>query len=159
MTRRWLAAAALVTALAGCADDEIAPAEIPVPATGPAEASPSAIPAIRAATHAAAVPRATTTKITAAEEMTNAGSGSRGLDGFVADVRSQVPEVAVDRRDEEIEEIAQQACPSLQADKKAAAVVAEVEEMAGVDKATADQLIRLAIETVCPAQHGRADEF
>jgi hypothetical protein len=91
--------------------------------------------------------------------LTNAGSGSRGLDGFVADVRSQVPQVAVDRRDEEIEEIAQQACPSLEADKKAAAVVTEVEEMAGVDKATADKLIKLAIETVCPAQHGRADEF
>jgi hypothetical protein len=152
MTRRWLAAAALVTALAGCADDEVAPAEIPWPATSAAAPSPSAIPAVRAAKHAAVIPRATKAK-------TTAGSGNRGLDGFVADVRTQVPQVAVDRRDEEIEEIAQQACPSLKAGRNAAVIVTDVERMVGVDKATAEKLIRLAIDTVCPDQHGRADKF
>jgi len=150
MTRRWPAAAALVLALAGCADDEAAPAEIPWPATS--ATSSSAIPAVRAAKHAAAIPRATETR-------TTAGSGSRGLDGFVADVRTQVPEVAVDRRDEELEDIAQQACPSLKAGKNAAVIVTDVEGTAGVDKVTAEKLIKLAIDTVCPAQHGRADEF
>ena len=158
MTTRWLAAAALAMALAGCADDEMAPAEIPVPATSAVEASPSTIPAIRAATQAAAVARATKTKTTV-EEDTNAGSGSRGLDEFVADVRSQIPEVTLDRRDEEIEEIAEQACPSLKAGKSAAALVAEVEELAGADHGTADKLIKLAIDTVCPTQQNRADEF
>jgi hypothetical protein len=62
MTRRWLAATALVMALAGCADEELAPAEIPVPATGAAEAPASAVPVIRAATHAAA-PRAAKSKM------------------------------------------------------------------------------------------------
>lgn len=156
MTRRWLAAATLVMALAGCADEELAPAEIPVPATGAAESS--AMPAVRAATHVVAVPRATRTQMTA-EEQTNAGSGSRGLDGFVADVRSQVPEVALDRRDEEIEEIARQTCAALSAGKKAAAVVTQAEELAGVDRASAEKLIKLAIDTVCPAEQNRADEF
>jgi hypothetical protein len=158
MTRRWLAAATLVMALAGCADEELAPAEIPVPATGAAEASPSAIPAVRAATHVAAVPRATKTKMTAGEQ-TNAGSGSRGLDGFVAGVRTRVPEVALDRRDEEIEEIAQQACAGLKGGKTAAAVVAQAAKLAGVDKPPAAELIKLAIDTVCPNQQDRAGEF
>jgi hypothetical protein len=79
-------------------------------------------------------------------------------------VQARVPDVAVDRRDEEIGAIAQQACASLAAGKSAAALVAETRSLGtadaeATDQATARELIKLAIDTVCPDQDGRVDEF
>jgi hypothetical protein len=179
MTRRWLATAVLLVALAGCgdvalagcADDRAEPAAVAVPAAGAPVESPAPVgsadsrPATRAATTHAATPRATgTTAAAGGDGQTDAGSGSKGLDDFVTVVRAKVPEVAVDRRDEEIEAIAQQACASLAAGKKADALVAETRSLGtadaqATDQATARELINLAIDTVCSAQRRRVDEF
>ena len=79
-------------------------------------------------------------------------------------VRARVPDVAIDRRDEEIEAVAEQACASLAAGKSADAVVAETRSLGtadaeATDQATARELIKLSIDTVCPAQAKRVDEF
>lgn len=94
----------------------------------------------------------------------SASRSPAGLDAFVRVVQARVPEVAVDRREEEIAAIAQQACASLAAGKDADALVAETRALGtadaeATDQATARELIKLAIDTVCPAQSGRVDEF
>ena len=76
-----------------------------------------------------------------------AGSGSR-LDRFVAAVQAKLPDVALDRRDEEVEELGRQACASLAARKKTATVVGELRKL-GVDDADARKLIVVAKETAC----------
>ena len=83
---------------------------------------------------------------------------------FATTVQEKVPEVAVDRRDEEIEAIADQACASLAAGKDADAVVTETRTLGtadaeAADRATARELVKLAIGTVCPDQSVRAREF
>jgi hypothetical protein len=175
MTRRWLATAVLLVALAGCGEDGAAPADVPVPAASASAGSPAPAVSVgsRPATHASATSRATRTATAATTGAhgtdagsggTDAGSGGTGLDRFVAVVRAKVPEVAVDRRDEEIEAVAQQACASLAAGRAAGAVVAETRSLGtadveATDQATARELIKLAIDTVCPAQAKRVDEF
>ncbi|MEV6487741.1 hypothetical protein AB0M20_03740 [Actinoplanes sp. NPDC051633] len=143
-----------VLMLAACADDEAAPAD--VPASVPVESTPAATPEITATTTAAAKPART-----AATE--RAGQGG-GMAAFVAAVQAKMPEIAVDRRDEEIEEIAQQACASLAAGTKTDALVAETRALGtadaeATDQATARELIKLAIDTVCPAESDRVDDF
>jgi hypothetical protein len=141
MTRRWLAAV-LLMALAGCGD-------APEAATsGPAATQPSSTTATKPGRTDDAGP--------------NAGSGDAGLDGFVDAVRERVPELAADRRDEEIEVIAQQACASLAAGRNADALVAETrslgtEDAEATDRATARELIKLAIDTACPGQRNRVE--
>jgi hypothetical protein len=74
---------------------------------------------------------------------------------FVPAVRERLPEVAVDRRDEEIQAIADRACAALAGDQEAAEVLAATESRS----ATARQLVRLAIDTTCPDQDRRIGEF
>jgi hypothetical protein len=69
-----------------------------------------------------------------------------------------MPGLATDHREDEIATLARQACASLAAGRPARAVVTEVRTF-GIDRADAHALTRLAIETVCPAQDGRLDEF
>jgi Protein of unknown function (DUF732) len=159
MTRRWLVAVTLLAALAGCGDRTQPPSATTASAPVSVTASPSSAPATATptATRRSPAPVRTTGH-------TSAGSGDAGLDAFVAVVRSRVPEVAADRRDEEIEAVARQACASLAAGKDADALVAETRALGtldaeATDQATARELIKLAIDTVCPAQKDRVDEF
>jgi hypothetical protein len=133
--RRSTIIAAMVVPLAGCG----APGAHPVPP-----------PPVSPAPSAAAEP--------------NAGSGDRGLDGFVATVQKRMPAVAADRRDEELEAVAEQSCALLAAgaDPKTIAAVARTLGTAdpeATDRATAYRLVRLSIAEVCPAQKARAAEF
>ena len=136
MTTRWLAATALVLALAGCGDDDAGtkPADVPAPEV--------------AVTRSSSAPTAT----------------AGGIDAFVAAVRQALPEVAADRRDEEVAAIAEQACSALAGGEEADAVVTRARTLGtldaeATDHATARELVKLAIDTVCPAQSRRADEF
>src|SRR5215212_9766035 len=131
MRRLWVPAAATMLILTGCSGDA-EPADVPPPAAGTAPAaSPSASPS-PAATTAAAKPTRTTRR--PATKPTGAG-----LAGFVAVVRSRVPEVALDRRDEEIEAVAQQACASLAAGRSADAIVDETRSLGTADAEATDQ--------------------
>jgi predicted small lipoprotein YifL len=134
--RKLTIIAATAVSLAGCG----APGAHPVPPP----------PSPRPAPSAAAEP--------------NAGSGDRGLDGFVAAVQKRMPAVAADRRDEELEAVAEQSCALLAAgtDAKTIAAVARTLGTAdpqATDRATAYRLVRLSIAEVCPAQKARAAEF
>jgi len=76
--------------------------------------------------------------------------GGSGLDRFVAAVQEKLPGVALDRRDEEVEELGRQACASLTAGKKTATVAGELRGL-GVGDADAHELIAVARKTACPA--------
>jgi hypothetical protein len=83
---------------------------------------------------------------------------------FVTVVKARLPKVAVDRRDEEISLVAEQACAGLSGGLPADQVIAETrslgtEDAAATDPATARELVKLAIDTVCPDQAARVDEF
>jgi hypothetical protein len=84
--------------------------------------------------------------------------------GFVTVVRQDVPDVAEGRTDDEIVAVARTACEGLSIDAPAAAVVADVRSLGtldadATDQATARELVKLAIDTVCPDQSPRAGEF
>jgi hypothetical protein len=84
--------------------------------------------------------------------------------GFVDAVRVRLPAVAVDRRDEEIQAVADQACAGLAGGTDAGRIVTDTRSLgtpdaAATDPATARELIRLAIDTTCPDQDRRAGEF
>jgi hypothetical protein len=79
-------------------------------------------------------------------------------------VQARLPEVAADRRDEEIAAIAERACAGLAAGDDGDDIVAETRSLGtadaeAVDQATAREMIKLAIDTVCPAESDRVDEF
>ncbi len=146
MRRLWPVVAATVLMLAGCGeDDRAAEAE-----AGPATAT--------AATAAGSSPEGAPAAGATVE------SARAGAAGFVSVVRERLPEVAVDRRDDEIAAVAGQACASLAAGDDAETVVAGTRSLGtadaeAVDHATARELIKLAIDTVCPDQDRRVDEF
>lgn len=126
-----------VLALAGC--DAEPTASTPPTASAPA---PSAAPSAAASQGAGTAPRVE----------------------FVDIVRSRLPEVAVDRRDEEIEAIATRACTALADGTDAETIVAETRSLGtldaeAADHATARELVKLAIDTICPDQAARVDEF
>jgi ABC-type phosphate transport system substrate-binding protein len=153
MTTRWLlttttALALAATALAGCGTDDAA-----TPATA------STQPTTAAPTTAGSTPATT-----ADGQTSGAPAGEGGSARFVAVVRDKLPGVAADRRDEEIGLIAEEACAGLSGGKSADEVVAQARTLGTVDAeatdhATARELIKLAIDTVCPGQAKRVDDF
>ncbi|GAA3919080.1 DUF732 domain-containing protein [Actinoplanes auranticolor] len=155
MARRWLVAAVLLVALGGCGDEpEAEPATVPVPVTtSPVPASPSVV-ASRVA--GAAAPARTTAARTTPQTPRAAGWADPAA--FVAVVQRTMPDLALDRREDELATLAQRACAALAAGRSPAAVVAEVRAF-GTDRAGARQLIKLAVDTVCPEQERRAREF
>jgi hypothetical protein len=134
--RKLMIIAVLALPVAGCG----APGTKPAPAPVPASPAPPV------------------------HDATNAGTGNRGLDGFVATVQERMPTVAADRRDEELEAVAEQTCALLASgtDAKTIAAVARTlgtSDPQATDRATADRLVKLSITEVCPAQKARAAEF
>jgi hypothetical protein len=71
-----------------------------------------------------------------------------GEAGFLEAVRGQLPEVALDRRNEEITELGEQACVSLAAGQARRAVATEMTGY-GVAVADARRLVSLARSTLC----------
>jgi hypothetical protein len=148
--------AALTLGLTACGEDRTqlsAAAEqaMPVPeststATPPAPAGTSPTPR-RAA---AAKPHAGRTTEPAAPTTAakDAGSGNSGLDRFVTVVQKQLPDVALDRRDEEVEELGQEACSGLAAGKTPAAVAGGLSDD-GVSAPDARKLVTIAGQSLC----------
>jgi hypothetical protein len=127
------------------------------------------VPVASAATVLNPVPEITTTpaaprprhtspapKTPAPSPTSDAGSGSAGLDRFVAAVQRDLPDVALDRRDEEVEALGQQACAGLRSGKTDTAVAAEIGEEE-VTPADARKLVTLARSTACPGRPKVAD--
>jgi hypothetical protein len=133
-----------VAVMAGCAT---AP---PVPQwkdPGPEPASPAVTTAVAAPVRSAQPPppspetRATSSGTPGPSAMP---SGER----FLAAVRGQLPEMAMDLRNEEITEMGGQACDSLAAGTARRSVAAELSEY-GVPAADARKLVALARSTLC----------
>ncbi|MEV4640940.1 DUF732 domain-containing protein [Actinoplanes sp. NPDC049548] len=158
---RWLAATALLLALGGCGDDATRPETVPVPAT---TTSGTATRAMATESTTAGAGTATTTGRPRASRTTAAARDAAGPDGFVATVRDRLPEVALDRRDEELAAIGRQACADLAGGLDADKIVARTRSLGtadaeATDQATARELVKLAIDTICPDQDRRVDEF
>lgn len=83
---------------------------------------------------------------------------------FVLVVREQLPDVASGRTDEEIALIAETACDGLASGTPSDAVAAAAQSLGTLDAeandpATARELVKLAVDTVCLDQAARVDEF
>jgi hypothetical protein len=147
--RRVLIALGLIAALAGCSSHESGTvaavpsgqAAIPVP-----QVTETHSPRVTHSPQSTRTTRSPQAKKTAAAP--GAGSGSAGLDRFVAAVREQLPAVVLDRRDEEVEELGERACDGLSAGRSSAVVAGEIGEQ-GVAAADARKLVALAGDTVC----------
>jgi hypothetical protein len=72
-----------------------------------------------------------------------------GPDHFLAAVQQKLPEVALDRRDEEVEDLGEQACQALATGRSATTAAGEVAEQ-GVAPADARTLVALARNDLCP---------
>ncbi|GAA0530022.1 hypothetical protein GCM10010172_08420 [Paractinoplanes ferrugineus] len=150
--RRVVVALGLITALAGCSSPEpetetgrttvvAVPSEQAAPPVPQVTETPS--PSVRETTRPSRSPQAKR----AAEPPVAAG-GNAGLDRFLAAVRTQVPTVALDRREEEVEELGETACDGLSAGRSKTTVARELSEH-GVTSADARKLVSLAGDTVC----------
>lgn len=180
--RRWTAKAGLVAAvslaLASCGSDDpgdaVAEASaVQVPSATSATASPStSAPSPSSSTTPGPTSTEGTTAATATPQPTKTASASSSSPAsspaaaseFVRVVRAKVPEVAAGRTDKEIRGIAQRACRGLARGDSADDLVAETRTLGTLDAeatdfATASELIKLAIDTDCPDQAGRVDEF
>jgi len=83
---------------------------------------------------------------------------------FVAVVRRELADVAAGRTDAELASVATTACQGLADGTSADDVTAAAQSLGtldaeATDQATARELVKLAIDTVCPAQATRVDEF
>jgi hypothetical protein len=155
-------------ALAGCGDapgvprwkDGVAlPASPGVIGSGPALDHPSGGAAGSATTQPVAAPPAAQGPSSPAgpasyretsRATSSPGSSSRSPERFAAAVAGRLPEVAVDRRPEEITEIGNAACAELTGGRRRGAAVDEVAEY-GVSSSDAREVVRLARTFLCPA--------
>ena len=90
--------------------------------------------------------------------------GVTGMKQFISTVRARVPEVAKGRADAEIAAVGIAACTNLKAGRSADEIVTVTRSLGtldaqAVDDATARELVKLAIDTMCPGEKDRVDEF
>lgn len=90
--------------------------------------------------------------------------GIEGMQKYTSTVKAQVPEAASGRTDAEIAAVGLQSCGLLKADRPAAEVIERTRSLGGldaeaVDEATARELVKLAIDTICLDEKSRVDEF
>ncbi|MFI6077902.1 DUF732 domain-containing protein [Actinoplanes sp. NPDC051343] len=147
-----VAALGLLVGLAGCGHEPrtetvVAPAAA---ATGVPREAASGEPALAAESPApqAAVPEKPAPKKKPAAKADPAVIGGAALDRFVAAVQQRLPEVALDRRDEEVEDLGEQACDALKGGRSATAAAGGVVEQ-GVTPADARMLVGLAKDNLC----------
>jgi hypothetical protein len=158
-----LAVAVAGCVLTGCTSTTTNSGEAAGTPTAPASSAASPAPVPGTATSAPAQAAASAPALAPASA--GPGSGTKnGPDSFVGVVRAKLPEVAVDRRDEEIQAIADSACSGLIAGKTADDVIAAARTLGTVDAeatdhATARELVKLAIDTTCFGERDRVDEF
>lgn len=143
----------LLVALAGCSHE-------PTPKTVAAPADAATNVPLETASEAPSVTGSPAPKATArtkparksspAAPRADAGSGSAGVDRFVAAVQRKLPEVALDRRDDEVEDLGERACEALGAGRSATAAAGEVAEQ-GVTPSDARALVGLARDDLCRA--------
>ncbi|GAA4960401.1 hypothetical protein GCM10025331_59470 [Actinoplanes utahensis] len=137
--------ATAIVALSGCTVNVNVPGETATtPPTGPAATTP-----------AGTTPAGTTPAGTPPEAGTYA---------FVGVVREKLPELGGGRGDEELQAMADVICNALAKDAKSGDVVDATRSMGSrdgtpIDHATANEVIKLAIDTSCPGQASRVDEF
>jgi hypothetical protein len=160
MTTRWILSAvtavALGTTLAGCGTDS-------EPVTAPPAAASAPAASVAPSTEADPEPDVSG-EVDAVDPDDAPDDDVAGAAGFVAVVRSTLPAVATDRRDEEITLIAEAACGGLAGGLTADQLVTETrslgtEDATATDQATARELIKLAIDKVCPEEKKRVTEF
>ena len=144
MLRRLAAVTMMATiaALSGCT------VNVNVPGEGPA--APTSRPA-------AVKPKPTTA--TPVADPTTAQTYA-----FVSEVREKLPELGSGRSDEEIQGMADVICNALAKDAKSEDVVDATRSLGSrdgvpIDTATANEVIKLAIDTSCPGQAPRVTEF
>ncbi|MBW6435166.1 hypothetical protein KZ829_15605 [Actinoplanes hulinensis] len=87
-----------------------------------------------------------------------------GPSRFVLVVKQELPEIAKDRTDQDIQAISDTACAALAAGDPADEIVAVTRSLGtldaeATDHATARELIKLAIDSDCLKQAPRVDEF
>ncbi|GGN64241.1 hypothetical protein GCM10010112_24230 [Actinoplanes lobatus] len=87
-----------------------------------------------------------------------------GPSRFVLVVKQELPEIAKDRTDQDIQAISDTACAALAAGDSADEIVAVTRSLGtldaeATDQATARELIKLAIDSDCLKQATRVDEF
>jgi hypothetical protein len=150
-----LAVFVLVGSLCACSGASSEP-EAAAPLV-PGETAATAAPSVPQETSASPEPAATSSspaRVAAGETRKPPKAGAktspaRDLSRFVAAVREELPEVTVDRRDEEVATLGQQTCDAVAAGKKTAIVVSEIRAQ-GVDASQAQRLFTLARATACP---------
>lgn len=147
-----VASVTVLLALAGCDHAPPPPASEPEPAATavPLESATGSPGPALAAPPASASPHAAPTHAAKPPADVDAGSGSAGLDRFVAAVQQRLPDVALDRRDEEVEDLGVQACDALGSGHSATAAAGEIAGQ-GVAPADARTLVGLARSTLCRA--------
>jgi Protein of unknown function (DUF732) len=145
-----LVSVSLLVAVAGCGHDP-EPKTVAAPAAAVTDVPPQAATEAPAVTHSPA-PKATVSKKPAPKVKAKAAEAESGagLDRFVAAVQQKLPDVALDRRDEEVEDLGQQACAALGAGRSATAAAGEVADE-GVTPAAARALVGLARADLCRA--------
>jgi uncharacterized protein DUF732 len=144
--RRVLVAVATIVALGGCADESATSSA--VRPKSDASPVPQVITSQPPAATESPLPRSPQARSPRAAKAAGAGTGDAGLDRFVAAVQEQLPAVALDRRDEEVEALGTQACDALAAGDNVPAVAGELSAQ-GVTSADAEKLIALARSTAC----------
>lgn len=79
---------------------------------------------------------------------TSAVAGAAGLERFVTAVQRKLPQVALDRRDEEVQDLGNQACAALGSGRSATDAAGVVAEQ-GVAPSDARALVGLAKDDLC----------
>ncbi|MBU2669278.1 DUF732 domain-containing protein [Actinoplanes bogorensis] len=136
----------LAATLTGCSDPD--PASVGVPVR--AETSP---PLVREETSTPPPPGApivTTTVPAPRSSPPPSPTATRGYDQFVARVREKLPEVVIDRRDEEVAALGEQTCTGVRKGRPDATTVGEIQRQ-GLTPAAARAVLALAKATACPA--------
>jgi hypothetical protein len=140
-----VASVTLLFALAACDHTPPTPADEPEPAATAVPREPATAPPSPFSTSPNKAAPARSAKPPADVD---AGSESAGLDRFVAAVQQKLPDVALDRRDEEVEDLGQQACDALGNGHSATAAAGEITDE-GVPPAEARTLVGLAKTDLC----------
>ncbi len=137
-------------------------------ATSPPGSAPTSTTASGTGSATGTTGSATAAPSAASTTRSPSGAGSASATGgtreFVAVVRAQVPAVASGRTDAEIAAVARTACRNHARGTSADDVVAQAQsrgtlDAEATDQATARELVKLAIDTVCLDQAPRVDEF
>jgi hypothetical protein len=138
-----LTACFLVLAAAGCSSSTEKST-----APSPAGRVVSPVPQATTTQPPAVAPTVTKTAALGRPQARKTTTAPPSIDRFVAAVQRQMPQFVVDRRDDEVAELGEEACRSLAAGKRDTAVASEITEY-GVAASDARHLVTLARANAC----------